>query len=557
MFEDKLAALLKQQVASQAENDIRALLARPELKEHGDFSFPCFSLSKLLRRSPAQIAQELAGKLERPVFIDKIEAVGGYVNFFLNRTVFFETVMLEILKQKTAFGSSGEGRGKTSLVEHTSINPNASPHIGRARNAIIGDFITRLLRFEGYEVDVHYFVNDIGKQISMLVLGSQSLKEIRFADLLDIYVSINQKIKDDPQLETQVFDLLYQLENGDEAVKKQFREIVDICIAGQSKIFNELGIHYDCFDYESQFLFDNSLEDITEQLQNANLLFEDEEGRLVVNIEDRGLPPLVVTRSDKTSLYPLRDIAYTIWKARQGKDKNMIVLGQDQQLYFQQIAAVVSALGHTPPEVVHYSFVMLVDGKMSTRQGTVVLLEDFMAEAAKKAEEEMRGRGHEVDEALAKKIAYASVKYSMEKTSNERNVIFDWDNALSFEGDTGPYLLYSYVRIHSILRKTGHAVDFAALNCACLTQEAEYDLIKALADFPNAVQLAKKDFSPHVITHYAFELARKFSAFYHACAILNAEQEAVRNARLCLILCVKQTFKNAFYLLGIEPIEYM
>lgn len=557
MFMDQIADALAGLVPLERE-EIARLITKSDAKEHGDFAFPCFVLAKQLKKAPAVIAAELAERMVLPEFFSRCENVGPYLNFFVNQAAFNAYVLEEITDKKDKYGSSQEGAGKTCLLEHTSINPNASPHIGRARNAIVGDFVNRLMKFEGYDVNVHYFVNDIGKQISMLVLGSEQLEEIKFEDLLSLYVSINNQVKEDPELEKRVFDLLFQLENGDEEVRRRFREIVDICIAGQTAIFNELGINYDSFDYESQFLFDNSLNTITEQLLEKGLVFEAEDGRYVVDLEKHGLSPLVITRADKTSLYPLRDIAYTIWKCKHSADKNIIILGQDQELYFKQVAAIVSELGYVPPEVIHYSFVLLVEGKMSTRQGTVVLLEDFMREAVSKAGAGIVEREGASDEERAKKIAYGAVKYSMEKTSNERNVIFDWDNALSFDGDTGPYLLYSYARIHSILKKCeGELIEAKEVDYSVLKEETELDLISELFDFPDMIQKAKREYSPHVLTHYAFGLAKKFSAFYGECSVAYAENETVKCARIRLIVCVRQVLENVLSVLGIETIEHM
>lgn len=555
MFIKKIESALLE-IIPDSNLEISDLITRTDDKSHGDFAFPCFSLAKEYHKAPALIAEELAKKINLGEEFQRCENIGPYLNFYVDQSYFNKYVLTKIFNENQKYGSSKTGLGKTCLLEHTSINPNASPHIGRARNAIIGDFVARIMRFEGYDVNVHYFVNDIGKQISMLVLGSEQLEDIRFDNLLDLYVSINQRVKDDPDLEKKVFELLYKLENGDPEVKKQFRRIVDICIAGQTKIFNELKIFYDCYDYESQFLFDNSLDKIVEQIRATGLLFEDEEGRYVVNLEKYQLSPLVITRGDKTSLYPLRDIAYTIWKCKKNNDKNIIILGQDQQLYFQQVAAIVEELGYKRPDVIHYAFVLLVEGKMSTRQGTVVLLEDFMKESVNKVNEGIIERETKGDLERAKKIGYSTVKYSMEKTSNGRNVVFDWDQALSFDGDTASYLLYSYARINSIISKL-EIEPSVAIDFANLTHYSEVDLIDALYRFPSIVKKALQEYSPHIITHYSFELAKKFSVFYHDCSILNAETEELKGARLTLIKAVKQVLENAFFILGLEAVEHM
>lgn len=555
MFIKSLSEALSE-IISISKEEIQALIVKNDSSEHGDFSFPCFTLSKNMKKAPNIIASELANVINLPECFLKCENVGPYLNFYVRQEIFTQYVLSEINERKNTFGSSQIGKGKTCLLEHTSINPNASPHIGRARNAIIGDFVARILKFEGYDVKVHYFVNDIGKQIAMLVWGADQLDEVKFNDLLELYVSTNNQIKDNPLLEKEIFGLLYRLENGDVEIQKKFRNIVDICISGQTKIFNELGIFYDCFDYESQFLFNNTLENIIEQIRQKGLLFEDEDGRYVVNLEKYGLTPLVITRGDKTSLYPLRDIAYTIWKCKQNADKNVIILGQDQQLYFKQVAAIVEELGYERPDVVHYAFVMLVEGKMSTRQGTVVLLEDFMREAVTKADKAIVEREKVSDIERAKKVAYSAVKYSMEKISTERNVIFDWEQALNFEGDTAPYLLYSYVRINSILSKRDD-INELDINYGLLNHPTEIELINLLYDFPKAVQKAKLEYSPHVITHYAFDLAKKFSLFYHECSVLNAEDILLTNARIILIKCIKQVMENAFDILGLQLVEHM
>ncbi len=368
--------------------DLEILFSTSPNVETGHLSIPCFGFSKILRRSPKDIAEEFSESIKLLTFIDNVEAIGGYINCFIKKEILFKTIISEVLQFKETYGSNQSGYNKTALIEHTSINPNASPHVGRARNAMIGDSIVRLLRFEGYKVEVHYFVNDIGKQIAMLLLGAMKKDHVSFKDLLDLYIEINNELKENPELENDVFSLLYKLENGDQEIRLQFRDLVNICINGQTSILRALGIEYDAFDYESDYLFNHRLNEILEALKNTNDLEEDSEGRFVLNQSNYNLPMkapyLVLTRKDKTSLYPLRDIAYTIDKVKKNHDINIIVLGEDQKLYFKQIAAALDLLGLTPPEVVHYSFVLLAEGKMATRNGTVVLLEDFMEEAYEK-----------------------------------------------------------------------------------------------------------------------------------------------------------------------------
>jgi arginyl-tRNA synthetase len=550
-YRKKLISLIKKEIKGEIE------LSSPRDPNHGDFALPCFPFAKALKKNPNEIASDLSRKIKAP-FIEKIETKGPYLNFFLDRNVLTKDTLDEIKEKEDSYGSSGEGKGKKALIEHTSINPNASPHVGRARNALIGDALVRIIRFQGYKTEVHYFVNDVGKQIAMLLLGAKD-KKVSFKDLLKIYVDINNKIKDKPELEKDVFAILNKLEKGDEKTKKRFKEIVKTCIGGQSEIFADLGIRYDSFDYESEYLWNKRTDEILEKLKKTKKMEEDEEKRYVLNQAEYNLamkaPYLVLSRADKTSLYPLRDIAYTIDKTKDKVAKNIQVLGEDHKLYAQQIAAALDLLGYKAPEVIHYSFILLSEGKMSTRKGNVVLLEDFMKEALQKAKVELKKRNDKVDEKTAKAIAYGAIKYAILKVSNEKNVTFNWEAALSFEGESGPYLQYSHARICSIFRKYNKPLP-KKVDPSLLKEDVEIGLIKDLARMPSIVAQAERELSPHIIANYVYGVTKKFSEFYHSCPVLQAE-EKLKEARLLLIDAARQVTRNCLLLLGIEPIERM
>lgn len=537
------------------ETEIMSFVSRSMNPVFGDFQIPCFSLSKLLRKSPAAIANELSSKIELPDTVEAVKAVNGYLNFSVKRAPFYEEIIAEIFEKSGKYGTGNTGQGKTCLIEHTSINPNASPHVGRARNALIGDFLSRLLKFEGYQVSVHYFVNDIGKQISMLAIAAENQENVRFEQLLDLYIQVNERLEKEPELEDRVFELLYKLENGDAGIIEKFRRIVDICIEGQTKIFCDLDICYDSFDYESGFIFDGSVDSILEDLFRTDRVFEDEDNRYVLDLKDYELPPLVITRNNKTSLYPLRDIAYSIWKAKHNCDKNIIVLGEDQKLYHKQVSAALDILGYMGPEAVHYSFVLLREGKMSTRKGTVVLLKELMQEAENKALKGILDRNGVNDDNRAKAIGYGAAKYAILKNSNEKSVVFDWDSALNFEGDSAPYMQYAIVRIKSVLNKVEYnenSIDFSLLK-----GDYEFEVIKLLYDFPDAVSACVSALSPHILTKYAFSLTKAFSALYQNCRLINHEDEIYKNTMLKLFLAVKQVLVNCLDLLGITEIDVM
>lgn len=522
--------------------------------EFGDFSVPCFAFAKVLKKSPKDIALKLVDNFSLES-VDHTEAVNGYFNIFLSKQFLFSKTLNEINNTED-YGSSHSGNGKSVLIEHTSINPNASPHIGRARNALIGDALTRLLKFENYSVDVHYFVNDIGKQIAMLVLAAEDKNNIQFEDLLTLYVQIYNDIKNQPELEQKVFNLLHELENGNPEITKRFKHVVNICLNGQVAILNELGIFYDHFDYESDYISNGRIKEIIEDLKKTGYLFEDETGRLVLDQNGYNIPLekpyLVLTRQDKTSLYPLRDIAYTIDKVKTKSNKNIVVLGEDQKTYFQQVAVALKMLGYTPPEAVHYSFVLLADGKMSTRQGKVVLLKDFMSESLHKVSDSLIERYGEVDEEGAKKIAYGSVKYAILKSSNDRNVVFDWENALSFDGDSCLYIQYNYARIISVLNKSKISSD---IDFSLLDKPLEYEIIKKLTEFKDVISKSVTNLSVNNIANYVYSLTKLFSKYYHDYKIIDDANPELSNSRLYLVKAISKVIKNGLNILGIDVLD--
>lgn len=527
----------------------------PSNVDFGDFSIPCFAFAKVLRKSPQSIAQFLVEHFSMEN-VEKTVAVNGYFNIFLSKAQLFSDV-LNTINSSTKYGSSHSGVGKTALIEHTSINPNASPHIGRARNALIGDAIAKLFKFEDYSVDVRYFVNDIGKQIAMLVLATEGKGDIKFEDLLNLYVQIYNTLKEHPEFEQKVFALLNELENGSPEAATKFKHIVDICLEGQLSIFNELGIFYDHYDYESNYIVSGRIKELLDELTATGHLFEDETGRLVIDQNGYGLslenPYLVVTRQDKTSLYPLRDIAYTIDKVNHNVDRNIVVLGEDQYTYFQQISVALKMLGYTAPELVSYSFVLLADGKMSTRQGKVVLLTDFMQEALQKVSDSLLSRYDKVDIEKAKKIAYGAVKYAMLKTSNERNVVFDWENVLNFEGDSSLYIQYNYARIMSMLRKMD--INANLVNVSLLTETSEYELIKKLSEFPEVISRSMNTLSVNGIASYVYSLTKMFSKYYHDYKIIDESNLELSHTRLYLVKAISITIKNGLAILGIDILD--
>jgi len=538
------------------------VLERPK-QEFGDYAFPCFSLAK---KNPALIAKKLAEKIKKKLpelkEISKVESVGGYVNFFVNKEILFEKIIAKILAEKEKYGSL-RLKGK-ALIEHTSLNPNSSPHVGRIRNAIIGDIIARLLRFHGYDAEVHYYVNDVSKQMALLVFGSKG--DESFDELLDLYVKMSKELERNPELEKKVFEILRKIEEGDKIVRTKLKRLVEIAINGQKEILARLGINYDYFDYESVYLEKGILQKILKQLEKTGRLKKDFENRYVLDQsnmkwqfeKEMKSPVFVLTRSDGTSLYSLRDIAYTIDKLKIAP-VNIIVLGEDHKLYYKQLSAALELLGYTPPRVIHYSFILLKTAKgakkMSTRKGDVVLVSNFIKEAIKKAEEEIRKRKREgkVDlKKVAEAIAIGAIRYSIAKVEENKEIIFDWQEALNFDGNSAPYLQYVYARASSILKKAVKEGEPSYKNI----DEKEFVLAKTLGMFPEIARETLEQLKPHLLCNYAYQLAKTFNDFYENCSVIRAEK-GIKERRIDLVKATKQVLANVLDLIGVPAIEAM
>ena len=388
----------------------------------------------------------------------------------------------------------------------------------------------------------------------MLVLAEAD--KLPFEKMLKKYVEISKKVEKSEELEKKVFSFLKKFEQGDKSTIRKFRKITQTCVKGQEKILSQLGIKYDVFDYESDYLAKSN--EILKELEKTKKLMKDKDGRFYLNqkgtqVENKMKSPvLVLTRSDNTGLYPLRDIAYTINKLKISSN-NIIVLGEDQKLYFEQISEALKLLNINPPKVVHYSFILLSEKskksrKMSTRKGDVVLLEDFIKKALIKAEKKAKRKDY------ADKIAVSAIKYSILRNNPNKTILFNLDDALNFEGDTGPYMLYSYARASSIIKKAKKKHEAEDQEEKIGELEKKSELIKKLSQFPEIILKAYDDLNPSHIANYSYDLAKIFNEFYHLSKVIGSKDEEFK---LQLVQAFRQVMKNSLFLLGIDVIEEM
>ena len=531
----------------------------PPKYEMGDYSIQCVNLRNEEYKNPMEIANLLKEKfVDEENNFSEIKVMGPYLNFYLNYDKFSQAIIDEI-QSKENYGSLNQGNNEALLIEHTSINPNAEPHIGRCRNSLIGDFMSNLYAFTGYEVERHYFINDIGKKIALLVIGIEEygLKDDTFGAILDTYVKISNKAKEDESVEAKSFDYLAKVETGDKEMIERFKEITDKCVNGQVKIFNQLNINFDVFTHESDFVYNNQLDDIMKKLEKTGRLHEDELGRTYIDLSGYDIPTkepvLVLTRSNKTSLYPMRDIAYTIHKMSLNDKNNFIVLGEDQEVYMMQIAAVLDLLGYKAPELICYSYVLLNGDKMSTSEGTVVLVTDIMQAVKETLLKEFESRNTTVSEDKLYVLINACIKFTMLNVSKNKIVNFNLKNATSFTGESGMYILYSVARINSILKNN----QIELTKEVKFTNEIENRIVKELSMFPEIIDNLLKSNEPNQLTKYIFNLAGLFSKFYEQVNISNEQDQVLKSSRIKLLMSITRVITNGLKVLGIDTVDQL
>lgn len=529
----------------------------PPREEMGDYSVQCASLRSEKKNNPIEMANYIVSNFDDDMkYFKEIKTMGPYVNFYLDYNIFSKSI-IEKVENSEKYGSMNQGNGEALLIEHTSINPNAEPHIGRCRNSLIGDFMSNLYKFTGYDVERHYFINDLGKKIALLLIGIEKygLKNDDFSSILDVYVKISNDAKENENIEKQAFDYLELVENGNEEMIEKFKNITDKCVEGQMKIFDKLNIHFDVFTHESDYVYNKYLKNILEKLDEKGKLKEDEVGRYYVDLSDYDIPTkspvLVLTRSNKTSLYPIKDIAYSMHKIDLNEKNNYIVLGEDQEVYMKQISAVLDILGYKSPKLISYSYVLLDGDKMSTSNGTVVLVTDFMKAVKETLLKEFEKRNTKISEEKLQILCNACIKFTMLNVSKQKIVNFNLESATSFNGESGMYILYSLVRINSILKNN----DIQLVDELCYKYDIENKIVKELSYFPEIINDLLKSNEPSHLTKYIFGLTQQFSKFYEQVNISNEEDLVLKSSRIRLLKAIDKILKEALSILGIDSIE--
>ena len=542
---------------------IESLIEIPPKSDMGDFAFPCFQLAKVMKKAPNMIAKDIADVINKDGF-EKVESLGPYINFFMDKVKFSESIVTEILSEKDSYGSSKIGDGKRYLVEYSSPNIAKPFHVGHLFTTAIGNALYKMLKFEGYDTVRINHLGDWGTQFGKLISAykrwgnEEAIEKSPITELLRIYVKFHDEAEKNPSLEDEGRMYFKKLEEGDNEAVELWKRFKDLSLKEFNNIYSILGVDFDSWAGES--FYNDKMDIVVKELEEKNVL-TDSNGAKVVMLDEYNMPPCIVVKSDGASIYATRDLAAAMYRKKHYNfDKCIYVVGKDQILHFKQVFKTLELAGHTwAKDCVHIPFglVKFADRKLSTRKGNVVLLEELLKEAVAKTLETINVKNPELKEKemVAKEIGIGAVLFTYLKNSREKDIVFDWDEMLSFEGETGPYVQYSYARAKSILRKAeginGDA-DFSKL-----TSKEEFELTKVLEGFNKAILLAIDRLEPSVVTRYTIEVAKAFNKFYNAHSVLNLEDTGLKVARLKLIEATAQVIKNSLNLIGINVVEEM
>ncbi len=562
------------------EAEIASMLEYPPDKNMGDLALPCFKLSKSLRRSPMDIAKTLAS-LVAVEEIKDVSVAGGYLNFKIDATLFAKRILLSVENEGEKYGASGEGVGKTVVLDYSSPNVAKPFHIGHLGTTVIGHSLKLLHEFVGYKCIGINYLGDWGTQFGKLIVAyklwgdKEKIEKGGVDELVALYVKINNEIKreEDESVaglspeeavkakHSKLGDMaraeFAKLEHNDEENLKLWRWFVDVSLVEYEKTYKQLGIAFD--SYKGESFYTDKMPAEVEKLRNMGLL-EIDDGASIVNLDKWGMPVCLILKSDGTTLYPTRDIAAAVYRNGEYKfDKAIYVTSAAQSLHFAQWFKVVELMGYPwYDKLVHvpYGTVSINGAKLATRTGNVILLKDLFAEAISRVYEIAKEKNPDEEECqrIAEQVGVGAVVFYYLSNNRMRDINFMMEDALSFDGNTGPYAQYTYARTCSILERAGEVPMIADISFDNL-EEAESELVKTLAIFPERVNSAIADYEPSVITRYALDVCSAFNRFYHDHKILNCEEDKARRMRIALTSATKRVLGTALSLICIATPE--
>ena len=562
-MKEQIVKLLTAALPDMEENDIRNSIEIPPKPELGDFAFPCFRLAKVMRKAPQMIAADIKESIGDVDFIEEIKVEGAYLNFFIKKDTFVKQMLDKVSDDN--YGSLTIGEGKTICIDYSSPNIAKNFHVGHLRTTIIGNSLYKIFSKLGYHVERINHLGDWGTQFGKLIVAyknwgtEEAVKEKGIEELMRLYVKFHAEAEKKPELEDEARAWFHKMETGDEEALSIWKWFVDISLEEFKRTYALLGMEFDHYTGES-FYRDKTDNDI-KTLDDAGLLTESE-GAKIVDLSEYDMAPCLIVKNDGSTIYATRDLAAVMYrKETYNFEKALYVTGQEQKLHFKQVFKVIELLGNewAKDSLVHipYGLVSLGGEKLSTREGNVIYAEDILLEAISKIKDIINEKNPDLadKDEVAKTVGVGAVLFNDLYNQRIKDVSFKWENLLSFEGETGPYVQYTYARCSSLLRKSEYNPD-DAIDYNLITDPASVDLLKNLYRFPDVVLSASETYEPHIVARYAIAVAQSFNKFYTDNRI-NVDDPALRNARLKLVDITRRTLRDALDLLGIGCVEEM
>ena len=552
----------KLKIEGMSVEEIYGLIALPPTSDMGDYALPCFKLAKILRKSPVAIAETLKENFPIDEVISEVSAVNGYLNFKVDKTSLTRQVLDRIFSEGDAYGASDEGAGKTICIDYSSINIAKPFHIGHLSTTVLGGALYRIFNFLGYKAIGINHLGDYGTQFGKLISAYKrwgdrdTVEKGGIRALNELYVRFHREAEAHPEYDDEARAYFKKIEQGDSECLELFHWFKELTLKDVQKIYDLLDIRFDSYAGES--FYSDKMQPVVDELREKGLLVESC-GAQVVDLEAYGMPPCIILKSDGSSLYATRDMAAAIYrKNTYNFYKCLYVVAYQQNLHFKQFFKVLELMGKEwAKDLVHvaYGMVSLEEGTMSTRKGNVVFLEDVIHKCIEKAYTIVDEKNPELENKreVAEKVGVGAVIFGALYNNKIKDIVFSYDKVLSFEGETSVYVQYTCARANSVLQKGGIPEHREIIQ----PEASEFELVKALAAFPETVKDAAEKYEPSYIARLAVDIAQKFNKFYIDCKILAAEDEKKKNFRLSLTAACLQTLKNAFSLLGIGIPEKM
>ncbi|MTI68214.1 MAG: arginine--tRNA ligase [Firmicutes bacterium] len=563
-FKQKVIELVSENVKELDKNEIKDLIEVPPNYDMGDYAIPCFRLAKIFRKAPNMIAEELVNKIGDNKYFQKIENEGPYLNFFINRIVLVESVLKEVNSKDNKYGATNVGKDRNVIVEFSSPNIAKPFHIGHIRTTVIGHSLYRIYDYLGFNALAINHLGDYGTQFGKLIVAFKKWGDRKviegnpIPELLKLYIKFHEEAEENPELEDKAREWFYKLENNNEEAKELWQWMRDVSLKEFNRVYDMLNIKFDSLAGES--FYSDKMPEIVDLMEKEGILTDSQDAK-IVDLEKYDMPPALIKKKDGSTLYLTRDIAAAKYR-KETYDfyKNIYVVGSQQNLHFKQLKKILDLMGYGWSEdCIHVPFgmVSLGEGTMSTRKGRVVFLEDVLTKAVEKTKEIIGSKNPNLEnkDKIAEQIGIGAVVFQELSNSRIKDYVFSWDRALTFEGETGPYVQYTHARANSVLSKAGIEVD-ENVDYSLLTNEEAINLVRLLDNFPNIVIAAMEKNEPSIITRHIVDIAQAFNKFYHECPILVDDNE-LKKARLLLVKSAKIVLKTGLYLIGVEAPEKM